>query len=71
MEILHSIRRFFASSREVEREEFRTFVERTLARHPELVLLQWAARVPAAERDLFEESVRREGYPDFQITEQD
>jgi CHASE domain len=41
-----------------------------LARHPGLQVLSWDRRVPDARRRAYEEAVRREGYPDFQIMEQ-
>ena len=71
LEALYAIENFFAGSQEVTRQEFRTFVERSFARHPGLQALSWNARIPDTQREAYEEAMRREGYPDFQITERD
>jgi PAS domain S-box-containing protein len=71
LEVLHSIARFYASSPDVNREEFRTFVHGALARHAGIRALSWNRRVPDARREAYEEAARREGFPDFQITQQD
>jgi signal transduction histidine kinase len=69
LEILHSIRAFYASSREVEREEFRVFVTNALGRHPEIQSLEWLPRVTDAQRDALEQAVRKEGHDGFTITD--
>ena len=71
LEVLRSIARFYASSQEVKRDEFRTFVHGALAHHPGIQALSWDRRVPDGLREAYEEAVRQEGYADFQITEQD
>jgi len=69
LEVLHSLVSFYAASREVDRDEFATFTRPFLARHPEIVALDWAPRVPADQRHAFEESMRREGRTGFTLTE--
>jgi signal transduction histidine kinase len=69
LDVLYSIRNLFESYPDVDRQAFRTFVRPMFARYPGLQALEWLPRVPAAERDLFEECVRHEGYPRFEITE--
>jgi len=71
LEMLRSMARFYASSQEVKRDEFRTFVHGALAHHPDIQALSWDRRVPDVLREGYEEAVRQEGYADFQITEQD
>lgn len=71
LEVLLSIARFYASTQEVTRGEFRTFVHGSLARYAGIQALSWDRRVPDALREAYEEGVRQEGYADFQITEQD
>lgn len=71
LEMLRSIARFYASSQEVKRNEFRTFVHGALAHHPGIQALSWDRHLPDGLREAYEEAVRREGYADFQITEQD
>ena len=70
MEVLHAVGAFFDARGEVSREEFRTFVERPLARQPELQALAWDARVPGPERPAWEARARAEGFPGFGFTEE-
>ena len=71
LEMLRSIVRFYASSQEVKRDEFRIFVHGALAHHPGIQALSWDRRLPDVLREAYEEAARQEGYADFQITEQD
>jgi MASE1/CHASE domain len=68
LDVLYAIESFYASSGALSRGAFHTFVQRSFTRHPGLQTLSWDRRVPDALRDAYEESVRREGYPDFQIS---
>jgi signal transduction histidine kinase/CHASE1-domain containing sensor protein len=52
------------------REAFHIFAQRSLARHPDLQALSLDLRVPDARREAYEQAMRREGFPDFQISEQ-
>jgi integral membrane sensor domain MASE1 len=70
LNVLQSLESFYTSSREVSRQTFRTFVQPALARYPGLQAVSLDLRVPDTQRDAYEEAVRREGYPEFQITEQ-
>jgi PAS domain S-box-containing protein len=70
LEVLYAIESFFTSTPGVTRQEFRTFVQRVFARHPGLQALSFDRRVPDAQRIPYEEAARRDGYADFQITEQ-
>lgn len=71
LEVLHSIRSHFAASSNVERRDFHTFVEQALKRHPGIQALEWIPRVPASQRAAYEQAARKDGYPDFQITERE
>ncbi len=68
VEVVESIRAFFAASIEVERREFAQFSRRPLARHPQLKALMWAPRVPSSERAAFEQAARADGLADYRIT---
>jgi PAS domain S-box-containing protein len=70
LDVLYAIESFFTSTPGVTRQEFHTFVQGALARHPGLQALSFDRRVPDAQRAAYEEAVRRDGYPNFQITEQ-
>jgi len=68
---LHSIAGLYAASREVDRQEFREFVARTLSRLPGIQALIWAPRVPHALGPALEAAARKDGYRNFRITERD
>jgi len=70
LDALHTIESFYASAPEVRRQAFGTFVQRLFARHPGMQALSWDRRVPDMERSAYEAAMRQEGYPGFQITEQ-
>ena len=67
---LRALESFYASAPEVSRQAFHTFVQRSFARYPGLQALSLALRVPDAQREAYEQTVRREGFTDFQIKEQ-
>ncbi len=67
LEVLHSLASYFRGSQIVEREEFRTFVDDPLRRHPEIYSLQWRPRVLADERAAFEARERGKGSASYQI----
>jgi CHASE1-domain containing sensor protein len=46
-------------------------VQRSFTRHSGLQALSWNSRIRDAQREAYEEALRREGYSDFQITERD
>ncbi len=69
LEILKSIRNFYASSVEVDRNEFQTFVTPFLDAHPGISGFAWAPRVPDAERTRMEQKVQKEGFREFRIRE--
>jgi signal transduction histidine kinase/FixJ family two-component response regulator len=69
MQVLQAV----VSLREVElvgsREEFRVFVRRSHAEHPELQALQWVPRVRAADRTAYERAAHEDGYPNYAISD--
>lgn len=69
VEVLQAVAAFFAASREVERHEFRAFVNFLLAPRPSIQALEWIPRVPETQRAAYEAAARQQGYPNFQITE--
>jgi len=70
LEVLQAIESYYASTRDMSRPKFRTFVQRLFSRHPGIQALSWDRRVLDGERAAYEEAVRQEGYPAFEITEQ-
>ena len=70
MEVLHALAGLYRTNGDVTREEFRTFVEPTLSRQPELQALAWDPRVTAADRPAWEARARAEGFPDFTFTQE-
>ena len=71
VEALQDIQSFYAATKEVERDEFRAFVEHALGGHPGIQALEWIPRVLAAERATYEKSARKEGHPEFWIVERE
>jgi len=69
LDILLDIQTFYAASHAVERDEFITFVQRTLPRYAGVQALGWVPRVLAVEREGHEKQTRDAGHPDFRITE--
>ena len=65
--LLQAIRAFYVSTKEVRRDEFRTFVAPFQAYFTSIVALQWVARVPGDQRAAFEAAARKDGLKDFQI----
>ncbi|MEK7950267.1 CHASE domain-containing protein [Luteolibacter soli] len=70
MEVLHALAGLYRTDSDVTRNEFRTFVEPTLSRQPELQALAWDPRVKAADRGNWEAKARAEGFADFTFTEE-
>jgi CHASE1-domain containing sensor protein len=71
---LQGIASFCGTSEEVSRNAFLQFVAPYLSYlhfsyDPSIQALEWIPRVPGKERRRYEEMARREGLPDFQITE--
>ncbi|MEO5713401.1 MAG: CHASE domain-containing protein [Luteolibacter sp.] len=70
MEVLHSMVAFFEARGDVTRAEFRTFVDGSLSRQPELQALAWDPKVPGAERMAWEARAHGEGFPQFHFTQE-
>ena len=70
IDALHSIESFFGSSVTVGRQEFKSFVSRWFLRHRGIQALSWNPRVLDTERTAYEQAARRNGFTNFQITEQ-
>ncbi len=70
LEAVDALAAFFAASERVEREEFSRYVQGALARHPEIVALQWLPQVRLAERPAFEAQLAR-WWPGARLSELD
>ena len=66
--VLKSIAGLYAASRDVERKEFRAFVD-TLGEHSAVQALEWIPRVSRAQRAAFEQAARQEGFAEFTFSE--
>jgi len=67
---LRSFERFFVASEEVSREEYAIFAS-LITEHEGIVSVDWAPRVPAAERAAFERAQRKNGLANYHIFELD
>jgi PAS domain S-box-containing protein len=68
---LGSMQAFFVSSKQVTRDEFRSFSNSLLAADATALLFSWIPRVPGGERSAYERSVRAEGFPEFALSWRD
>jgi len=66
-EALFTMRDLFLYSEEVTRSEFDRAASDILARHPGLLSLKWAPRVPVSQLEKYEAAARADHYPDFKI----
>ncbi|MFH0910084.1 MAG: CHASE domain-containing protein [Planctomycetota bacterium] len=66
---LEAIGASYLSFRDVSRREFHDFVRPFLAHNPGIQALEWIPRVRHSDRAGYEESARRDGFPEFQFTE--
>ncbi len=71
IEAVTSVASFFAASKHVTRDEFRTFTTESLLHHGELQALEWVPHVQQQEREDYEQAARIDGIVDFHFTEQD
>lgn len=69
LSVLGLVKAFYAGSLEVDRNEFKTFSDSVYNEHPEIKTLAWMPRVRSEERDAFEQSAKKNGFPQFKITE--
>jgi diguanylate cyclase (GGDEF)-like protein/PAS domain S-box-containing protein len=70
IEVLSSVRAFYLHAKVVTRSEFHDFTESFLLQHPGIQALEWIPRVPYSQREEYEKAAKRDGFKDFQITEQ-
>jgi len=69
IDVIKFITSFFNASDQIERSEFQKFTEAVLQREIDIQALEWVPHVLDSERQAFEALTRKEGFPDFQITE--
>jgi two-component system, NtrC family, sensor kinase len=71
LEFLYSIQAFYSASTEVTRKDFKQFVQPTLSLNSAIYSVNWIERVPASEKAAYEQAIRAEGFPKFQIYDRD
>jgi len=71
IKVLDALKAFFDSSTYVDRQEFKTFVQPLLKNHADIQALEWIPKIKHSERARFESLARKDGFPDFNIYEQD
>jgi PAS domain S-box-containing protein len=67
--VLEGIAGLYHATDNVTREEFKSFVTRFAGRTQAVRSMEWIPRIADADRSSFEEKLRREGFPNFRITE--
>jgi PAS domain S-box-containing protein len=68
--VLHSVENLYASSVQINRQQFKTFVARWFSRQPGIRAVSWSPRILDSERANYEQAARNDGLANFQITEQ-
>ncbi len=69
VEFLHSVRRFFDASKEVDRNSFHVFCAGPIRQNPGIQAMEWVPRIRHAERKAYERAARRDGYASFVLTD--
>ena len=69
VQVVYALRAFYAASDSVTRDEFGIFSQALLNNHEGIRAVGWDQRVPLAERESFEQQMRREGITSFTIHE--
>ena len=69
--VLQGLSALYDSSEVMTRQGFSSFVKRFANQIQSVRSLEWIPRVRDAERASFEEAARKNGFPNFQITERD
>ncbi|MDO7083299.1 CHASE domain-containing protein [Pseudocolwellia sp. AS88] len=67
--ILDSVNAFFSASEEVERQDFKVFVESFLVQHKSIKAIEWIPSITHEERLVLEDKARLEGFTNFSINE--
>lgn len=67
--VLEATTSFFAASSLVSAQEFETFSRPLIRDHPSILAVQWLPLVHQDERRLFVQTMREQGYPQFEIRE--
>ena len=60
---------YFQNSPQVSRQNFTNMVKNILPRYPAIQAFGWDPLVKLSERDEYEAAARKDGYPEFEITE--
>ncbi|MFZ6734382.1 CHASE domain-containing protein [Undibacterium sp. Ji42W] len=68
-DIMRNIERLYASSLQVSRSDFATFVSHTLQSQKAISFLSWVPKVDLEQRQSFEVTVLREGFANYQLQE--
>jgi PAS domain S-box-containing protein len=69
LNIMGLVKTFYAGSLEVDREEFKIFVDAVFKEYPDIKLFAWIPEVSAQQRLAHEQSIRKTGFPEYQITQ--
>jgi PAS domain S-box-containing protein len=67
LQMLTTLRSFYAASERVERQEFNAFVSGLLPQYPAVQTVGWAPRVEAEGLDAFEKAMRDGGRPGYRV----
>jgi|GEM_PF-971471 PAS domain S-box-containing protein len=69
LQVLESIKTYYAVSREYRRSDFRMLVSPLLLRHPSIQALEWIPRISDSQRAIYEARAKADGFSNFQISD--
>ena len=70
LEDIEATRVFYTASNEIERNELMVFMKTFTDSHKNIQALQWIPRVKESERKLYEDTLKGEGFSNFEFREQ-
>lgn len=69
LNVIVAMKAYFLASKQVERQEFRTFTEPWLNTNLSIQALEWIPHVSHSEREIYEAQVQKDGLSDYSIVE--
>ena len=69
IDTLNTVKRLFLSSKDIDREEFKTFTDYFLEKNKKIQALLWIPLVKSDERNRYERLAQKQGYKNFKFTE--
>ncbi|HYA15348.1 MAG TPA: CHASE domain-containing protein [Syntrophales bacterium] len=69
LQVLESIKAHYAATGKVRRSDFQNLVKPLLLNHSSIQALEWIPRIADSQRNMYEETAKRDGFHNFQISD--